>query len=241
MLHSVTTALTVFELVAQHQPIGVSELSRRLGITKSTVQRCLLTLHAAGWLRPEEGLQTRWVITAKCLTLGQHAADAGQLRSAVLPIMEELREETFETIYLVVAEGRQAVLLERLESPNVIRTFLPLGKHGELHETASGKSILASYDREQLAAYIEQERLAPDHADALREELARLRGHGYAIALDEGEMGASAIAAPIVNARGKTVAALCISCPSIRFPAKVRGRFAQLVVSAAGKAGSRLR
>jgi len=244
-LQSVTTALEVFEIVALHQPIGVSDLARRIGIGKSTVQRCLVTLQAAGWLRPEPGLQTRWVITSKTFTLGRHVADTGHLRTSVLPVMEQLRDATRETIHLVVADGREAVLLERLESPQAIRIFLPLGTHGPLHASATGKAILSRYSEAPIADYLAHELKAftsktINEADSLRAELQAARRRGYAMAIDEREIGASAIAAPIVDGSGKPVAALSISCPTSRFSKAVRARYADLIVAAAGRAGAQL-
>ncbi len=246
LLQSVTTALSVFELVALNQPIGVSELARRLKVGKSTVQRCLETMEAAGWLRADQGPQTRWVITAKSFTLGRRVSEAGHLRSSVLPVMERLRDATGETIHLVVADGRNAVLLERLESPQSMRIFLPLGVHGPLHASATGKAILSRYSEEKISEYLSFDLEAftsktIDRPETLKVELNDALHRGYAVVVDERETGASAIAAPIEDGSGAVVAAISISCPTSRFPKEVRSRYAGLVVEAAKRAGELIR
>lgn len=50
-MRSVRTTFRILEAVAEHQPIGLSELARRLGLPKSTVQRSLATLAELGWIR----------------------------------------------------------------------------------------------------------------------------------------------------------------------------------------------
>lgn len=238
MLQSVITALNVFEIVALHQPIGVTQVARRLDTGKSTVQRCLVTLEAAGWLRADTNSPTRWMITAKSLTLGRRVANSGGLREFAFPVMEQLRDETRETIHLVVPDGRDAVIIERVESPQSTRTFFPLGGKGPLHATATGKAILASYSEEKLATYLSENLEALTartigNAPALRQELSRVRKRGFATAVDEREEGASAIAAAIVNRAGVIMGALSISCPTSRFTKSERNAYAPLIVQSA--------
>jgi IclR family transcriptional regulator, acetate operon repressor len=240
MLQSVATALTVFETVAVHQPIGVSDLARTLRVCKSTVQRCLVTLQQSGWLRPESAESSRWVITAKSFTLGRNAGDTQDLVSSARPIMETLREQTRESIHLVIADGSNAVLLERLESPRAVRVFVRLGESGPLHLSATGKVILAFSRPEVREGYLSRDlaRMTPysiTDPSELRRELARIRARGYAISTNEHAEGASAIAAAVLNCPTPVAAAISISGPTVRFPKLVRQRYAKLVVNAAAR------
>ncbi|WP_425559978.1 helix-turn-helix domain-containing protein [Kitasatospora paranensis] len=69
--------LSVLELVAEHQPAGVGELSRISGLPKSTVQRTLRALADAGWIRPVGREFTRWALTPRMVTIGRRAAREG--------------------------------------------------------------------------------------------------------------------------------------------------------------------
>ncbi len=244
-MQSVKTALTVYEAVAEHQPIGVSDLSRKLGVAKSTVQRCLGTLYEAGWLRPEGGPVTRWVITAKAFSLGRVVANSRRLHDTALPLMEELRDATQESVHLTVAEGREAVLIERLESPQPVRTIFPLGIRVPLHATANGKAILAYLSPEALEHYLAQALEAVtahtirDPA-VLRQELEEIRACGWATTVDELSEGVSAIASAILDQLGRPMAGLSITYPSNRLPEEVRRRFGQLMADTAARIGSQL-
>lgn len=245
-LHSVKTALEVFEAIAAHQPVGVSELARTLSFGKSTVQRCLNTLHETGWIRPCGDQLTRWCITAKSFSIGRHAADNGHLRDAVLPLMQALRETTGETIHLVIADGRNSVLIERVDTPHPVRIYIPLGDGGLLHATANGKAILSHYSSEAVESYLEGGLAAmtaktivdPAH---LRKELDLTRKRGFAVVVDERSEGASAIASAILDRSGAPLASLSISCPTSRFPKSVRAGYAELVMEAARSATEKLR
>lgn len=57
----------ILEAVAEHQPVTVGELTKMFGLLKSTVQRTLITLRGAGWLRAGRGDRTRWEIGARVL------------------------------------------------------------------------------------------------------------------------------------------------------------------------------
>src|SRR5258705_12836252 len=106
-LRNVLNTLRVLEEVASRQPIGVGELARVLDMPKSSVQRALVTLHTAGWIRPAAGEVTRWVITTRALAVGGRARGDPGLGGAALPIMGDPRPDTEETIHLpVAADGK---------------------------------------------------------------------------------------------------------------------------------------
>ena len=139
----VITALRILEAVATQQPVGVSEVARSLDLPKTTVQRGLKALASAGWIRPREGEPTRWVLTTKALAMARHTSARGGLRDAVMGAMERLREETEETIHLTVPERDRMVLVERLDSPMVVRSSYPLGFSAPMHATSTGKAYLS--------------------------------------------------------------------------------------------------
>jgi IclR family acetate operon transcriptional repressor len=244
VLQSVRSAIRIYEAVAQRKAApSVRELARELSLNKSTVHRCLVTLEESGWLRIDDrGL---WVITARAFSLGRRAADQGHLRSAVMPIMEQLREETQESIHLMMPEGRDVVLMGRLESPQTVRTFFIVGARGPLHSTANGKSILAYYDDAALEQYLAgglESRAPRTQTDpaALRAELADIRERGWAIAVDEASDGASAVAAAILDPLERPIASLSISVPTSRFGANEHLRYGKLVMEAAQEASRRV-
>ncbi|MGH9062045.1 MAG: IclR family transcriptional regulator [Acidimicrobiales bacterium] len=210
--------LKVLEALASQQPIGVSRLARELGMPKSTVQRCLLTLEDAGWIQAWAEGETRWTLTTKALTIGRRASPELGLREAALPVMHDLSQQTDETVYLTVREGYGSVLVERLDSTQAVRTYLPLGTRGPLHGPSTGKAILAHLGPTELddvlarglERYTERTLCQPAR---LRKELEKIRADGYAVNIGEWRKDVAGIGAPVFNANGTPIAAISISLP----------------------------
>lgn len=228
-MQNVVNALRALEAVAARQPIGVGELSRALGLPKSTVQRSLRTLHDAGWIRRAGGEVTRWQVTSKVLQIAR-TTELG-LRDAAMPVMEELRQRTGETIHLMVPEGDAVVLIERLETDKPLRIVLPLGIRLPLHASANGKAVLAHLDRPlgELPGYTATTITDPV---ALRAELEQVRARGYADNRGEWRSDIAAVAAAVIGPAGP-VASLSISTPASRMPDDLRAEYGELVTRAA--------
>ena len=156
MMQNVANTLRALEEVAARQPVGVADLARALDLPKSSVQRSLVTLHTTGWIRPAGGTPTRWVVTTKALHVGRHATDELGLRDAALPVMEELRRETDETVHLAVREGGRVLLVERLQTSKAVRIILPLGQDLPMHASANGKAVLAADPDDAVARYLDE-------------------------------------------------------------------------------------
>lgn len=123
-MNSVLSTLRIFEEVATRQPIGVSDLSRVTGIPKSTVQRCLVTLKQAGWLKVVDTAQTRWGVTARALSLGLRGAGEQDLRQLADPVIKRLAADTGETVHLALRDGNESVIIGRADTTKDVRVIL---------------------------------------------------------------------------------------------------------------------
>jgi IclR family transcriptional regulator, acetate operon repressor len=244
-MDSVKSVLRIIEAVATSPEIGVSDLSRQLQQPKTTVQRGLMTLHEAGWIRPTNEPRRRWKITSKLFMLSRSAETEARLRRAALPIMQTLRDETQETTHLMVREERHLVLIERVDSPLALRTVRDLGSRTPLHTSANGKAFLAhltareqeDYLNGKLSQLTENSKTDPD---LIRKDLAQIRKLGYATNVGELDLHVHAVAAPVVNQEGRPIAALSISCPSSRLPIDKMPLFGEKVIAAARTVSLRL-
>ncbi len=244
-MDSVKSVLRIIEAVATSPEIGVSDLSRQLQQPKTTVQRGLMTLHEAGWIRPTNEPRRRWKITSKLFMLSRSAETEARLRRAALPIMQTLRDETQETTHLMVREERHLVLIERVNSPLALRTVRDLGSRSPLHTSANGKAFLAhltareqeDYLNGKLSQLTENSKTDPD---LIRKDLAQIRKLGYATNIGELDLHVHAVAAPVVNQEGRPIAALSISCPSSRLPLEKMPLFGEKVIAAARTVSLRL-
>ncbi|MGH3345254.1 MAG: IclR family transcriptional regulator [Carbonactinosporaceae bacterium] len=244
-MQNVVNALRVLEEVATRQPVGVSELARLLRLPKSSVQRSLRTLHAAGWIRPVGSELTRWAPTTKALHVGRHAASELSLRDAAVPVMEELRRRTEETVHLMVPEGDTMVLIERLETPKPVRIIIPLGGSAPIHASSNGKAVLANsptgeIERALAGALPRYTDTTIVRHDELLAELSAIRTRGYAVNSGEWRSDIAAVAAAILGAEGQPIASLSISTPINRMPEDAKPAYGRLVHDAAGRIRSAL-
>jgi len=245
-MESVKTALRVLELVGEAGQAGVSDLARAIGEPKTTVQRNLVTLHEAGWIRPvEDGKRRRWTLSPRVLLLARRLQPVERLRSQALAIMERLRDRTQETIHLTLRDGALVVLIERLDSPRTLRTVRQLGDAAQLHMNSTGKSILAHLPEAEQAAYLRRRLGAPTprtlaSPEALARDLALIRQRGFAFNDGELDLEVRAVGAPIRLETGEPIAAISISCPAARLPDALVEDYGALVRDAAAEISRRL-
>ncbi|MCC3766157.1 IclR family transcriptional regulator [Streptomyces sp. UNOC14_S4] len=244
-MQNVLNALRVLEEVADRQPVGVTDLARAMGLPKSSVQRALVTLHTAEWIQPAGDTPTRWAVTTKALHVGRRAAGELGLRDAAVPVMEELRRRTDETVHLAVPEGGKVVLIERLETAQPVRIVLPLGQILPLHASSNGKAVLAASPDEVVERYIAEglpgfTGTTITDPGRLRTELAGIRARGYAANRGEWRADVSAVAAAVVGGAdrdGLPVASVSVNVPTSRMTDASRSAFGALVAAAAKTLG----
>jgi IclR family transcriptional regulator, acetate operon repressor len=221
-MRNVDTTLKVLEEVAMRQPVGVSELARALGLPKTTVQRALTTLAAADWIAPSEQGRSAWVLTIRPLTVGGSAMHPqARLRSAAVPVMEELRRATDETVHLNLYYRTTTVLIERLDGLLPVKVFNAFGATLTLHPTAAGRMLLAYLSEAELDAYFAGPFPAdypcpPEHAASLRAAAVDNRRRGFSLTLGGVFTGVNAVAAPIFGRDERPIAAVSVSAPAER-------------------------
>lgn len=214
---AVSSALIVLECVARSQPIGLSEISRELSLPKSTVQRSLKELAAQDWIE-QESTGSRWVQSAKMLTLARHDGNRG-LRSHALPAMRLLLQQVDENVHLSVRSGLSMSIVEKLESSKTVRPFDPLGVASPMHTTSSGKAVLAWAPSDEVEFYLSTGMQqfagltpAADPAE-LRDELAQIRECGYALNRGQWRPEVLAAAAPLFVDDSPPSAAISVAVP----------------------------
>ncbi|MET9764330.1 IclR family transcriptional regulator [Streptomyces sp. NPDC006372] len=222
-MKSVTRSLRILEAVAQHQPVTVGELTKLFGLPKSTVQRTLVTLAEAGWLRANRRDTTRWEIGARVLAVRPAALQGSSLFAAAREPMIRLRDAVNETIHLSVPDALQCmVVVDRVDCDHPVRTFHTIGDTSPLHATAAGRAVLAHLPKQDVEELIARglERFSdttPAEPDALRAELDRIRIEGYSVNQNQYRPGVCAVAAPVLDEEGTPLATVAISMPDSRY------------------------
>lgn len=245
-MRSVRTTFTILEAVAENQPIGLSEVARRLELPKSTVQRSLSTLADLGWIRSDGRDQTKWTLGDRARTLSDSVDDLGALRDAALPVLGQLNDETLETIHLAVPEADSVRMIERTDSKHALRLVRPIGTRSPMHASSTGKSVLAYLPQREVESYVERGLVSMTghtivDAERLLTDLRAVRERGYAIAHEELTEGIVSVAAPVRPDGGRPIAAVSISGPTTRMSEEVMGQYGKLVMAGVLEIASNLR
>jgi DNA-binding IclR family transcriptional regulator len=199
--------------------LGISQLSRRTGLAKSTTHRLVGELVRLGLLE-QVGLLERG---GPGVRLGMHLFELGQLvprqrtlKDAALPFMEDLREATQNNVHLAILEGIEVVYVEILR----VRDSQPLpsrvGGRMPAHATGVGKAILANSPPEVIKARIDAglARRSPYTIimpGALTRELRTIAETGVSYDRQESAVGIVCAAAPVFGPDGAIAAALSVT------------------------------
>jgi len=201
-IQSVENALTVIEALASVQPAGVSALAREVDLDKNAVQRILVTLGQAGWIRQTE--TGEWTITSKTLQIGTHFTSG--LRETAHPYLLRLHGDTDETVVLFAREGTSMVVLDSIDSSQALRMTVPVGMVVPMRQSAAFDAFLPDAERLLLPG------IDPAPSDA---DVQRVRRDGYFV-IDELYPNAIAAGAPINDSRGVPIATITVVGPKVR-------------------------
>jgi IclR family transcriptional regulator, acetate operon repressor len=227
-LRSATRVLSVLESVASLQPVGLAAVARHLEEDKSAVQRALATLAEDGWIRPAAGVGVRWELTTRVLVMASHATRRSDLRERARPVLEGLRDDTGESVLLAVADPPRVVTLDVVESRQLVRAAPHVGMVLPLVGSAAVQALLAHLPPEEVGGYL-------GHPPGRRElaDLAAVRRRGWALNQGAVHAESSGVAAAVLGADGRAVAAISVSAPTQRLPKARHAEVAALVVTAA--------
>jgi DNA-binding IclR family transcriptional regulator len=193
--------------------LTLAALARRTGLPQATVRRLAIELVAAGALdRAPDGVLT---VGTRLWQLGALAPLTEPLRAVALPFMEDLHTALQQHVQLAVLEGPEAVIVERLSTPDAVGLVSQVGGGLPLHCTAVGKVLLAHADGALFEALVERglERFTPQTVTdpaQLRRELGDCRRTGTAIVREERTAGGESVATRIMDGEGRVVAALSV-------------------------------
>jgi len=244
-LSSVAMAMRLLKTFTEGEAeLGVTQLARRLGVAKSTVYRLASTLVAEGMLEQNRENE-KYRLGISLFGLGALVRQRMNLSNEARPHIFALREATNETVRLALLDGEEIMYIYDLESTQAIRMRANLGDRKPVFCSAEGRAMLAFQDR-RIQESVIRKGLAPrtpkTDTDPARLQVALqdVRDKGFAVEVEQCEIGMTSLAAPIHNAEGRVVAAVSIAGPRQRLDSKVIGEFAPLVAETAAIISSRL-
>jgi len=235
---TVAKAIGILDILASKADVGITlaELSSLIDMPKSSTHRYLVTLQELGLANRKDG--DRFCLGTKVIELAGSFLMHSDLRTESQGVLNELAEETGETIHLAVPSGTEVVYIAKVESKHALGMFSHIGARLPMYCTALGKAILA-FSSERLLHAVLAEPLVPrtpnsiTSAKALETELALIHSRGYALDNEENEIGIRCVGAPIFDYTATPIAALSISVPRERMDEERRTLLGPLVREAA--------
>ena len=216
-IRSVERAIDVLCCFDRQSPeLSVTDLQKRLGLSRPTLYRILATLEAKGLIR-SFGEPQRFELGVGANRLASSWIGQDAFVRTARPVLQRLWEETDETIALFVIGGDdEKICIEELPSRQALTFSRGVGFTEKLDVGASGKSMLAFVPG------------APD--DPL---LVKIRRDGYSVSEGEIIEGAVSIAAPVFGSDGRVAGGVCLFGPEVRMTAANRNRNIARVCAAA--------
>ena len=215
MINSVLKAVEIMNTFsADHPRRSLAEFSDITGYPKTTIYTLAATLVNQGLL---EKNGDSYSLGHAIIRMSQAVRVNVELRDRAAPLLRELADRARESVYLAVPDGERILYIYAIESSHRLSSRSALGDRAYYHSTSVGKAMLAFMDDDERTRVLESTGLpamTPNTITVLAElehELSETRSRGYSFDRSENEPGTYCIGAPILDARGRVVAACSVS------------------------------
>ena len=246
MLGTLVKVLKILELFTVHHPKwGITEISKKLKLNKSSVFRILQTLEDRGYVR-QDPVDRGYMLTAKFLGLGTVIASQMDIFIQSKDGIDYLWKKTQGTISLRVLEGSELITVAIRESPQALRVSHQVGSRVNFNWGSIGKAILAYLPEQRVKEFLKRHPLKRFTSKtvlstgAFLGELEHVRKNGFALSDEEALQGVRSVGAPIFNIPGIAFAGISIGLPVFRFPKAKVGELGRLVRQTADRISKNL-
>lgn len=218
---SLQKALDILGCFVEKQPLGVSEISEKLGLYKSNVHSILMTFKAMDYLEqdPETG---KFRLGTAVFALSRALRENLDISKIALPYMKEIAQEAGELVYLTIPRGDEVVYLETVyPDEKTLGSRTVTGERAKLYCTSVGKAIMAKMKDEEIEELLDDELEAYTEytitdKEKLWEEIRKTRERGYGVDNMELLFGIKCVGVALMNHKGQVEAGLSVSAPSLR-------------------------
>ena len=218
-IKSVIKSLNILDLFSEsRQELSISEINKALNLGLSTTYRLLGTLKYKNYIEQNPlnlKYKLGYAFLNKAFLVSHNEAD---IIKKSIPYLENLRDFTKESVSLVVLDATNIVYIAKVDSYELLRSNIEIGKKFPAHKTASGKVLLAHLSSKKINQIYNMDKSSVDlDVSELRQSLEKVKEEGIAFDDEEATTGIRCIAAPIRDIDGEVSTAISISGPTIRF------------------------
>ena len=224
MNKSTLRTISILEYLAElKRPAEISQISRELDIPKSSVFDIIQALLEKGFVEVDNDVQKTFKLGLRAFQIGSAYINNVSVYKIAHPILEKLKDEINETVYLAVEDKGRIVYLDKVESDSPIRSTCDIGSTNLMHLTGLGKAMLAGYPEERVreitgggSLEVRTPQTIKDY-DSLLVHLKKIREKGYSIDDREDTELVCCVAAPIYDKSDNVIAAISVSMLSTKF------------------------
>ncbi|WP_431027398.1 IclR family transcriptional regulator [Lysinibacillus sp. LZ02] len=220
-MSSLHKAIKVLKAFTKDEPsLSLTELSKKTGITISSLQRFVSTFVYEGFLHKDERTK-RYQLGHSLLYLGNLVKEESSLIIVAEPILKKLNEEIGESVSMNIIDGLERRCILNYDSTYPLSTKMFVGDTSPLYAGASSKTLLAFMPNvEQYVSNITLQPITNETVlskEQLLQELEDIRKQRYAKSRGERVRGACSVTAPILNASHHILASITIVIPEVRY------------------------
>jgi DNA-binding IclR family transcriptional regulator len=218
---AVDHAIDVLEAISHAgRPVGVSAIARRTGLSKTSVHHLLATLETRRFVIREVGSAT-FRLGWNLYELGATVVRDVDISRVARPQLNWLSSQTGESTLLGILDGDSVLYLDRGEAPKGVHMIANAGRRSPLHASASGKVHLAFASDQGLIDHLTLPLTAYTTStitdiEKLRGEIGEVRRRGYAVAIEEYEIGLASVSVPIRDYTDAVTGCLTLAGPVTR-------------------------
>ncbi len=216
-----------------HPERGISELAELSGMLKSSIYNIMSTFESCGVIE-KNPKTSQYRLGLKILELSNVLSQDDVFWQIIRPFMEELTEETGETVFLATPYGTNIIYREAAFPKHAISARAIKGVVAPMYCTSLGKAILSCMDPSMTEQVIAAG-MAPftpytiTDPQTFREEISRIRTLGYSVDNMEHEYGIKCVGVPLCNERSQVIGGISLSGPSLRFNEQQIVEYAKLL------------
>jgi DNA-binding IclR family transcriptional regulator len=199
----------------------VKDLSERTGINKASVSKMLSTLAVHGYVRRDPASR-RYLLGYKLIELSTRLIESFDIRQAARPMLEKLEAITNEVINLAIYRNGDLIYIDKYEGTKSLRMHSKIGGRAGWTYTSVGKAVFAHLPEPERAYILDGLDFAPHtpysmtRREDFLEQVEEAGKTGYALDMEENELGIVCVGAPVFDYSGKVVGGVSISSPTVR-------------------------